>query len=181
MNVLNKGSNKDFPLTWANLDYLPESKGHKLEIYLTNNSEVIDSLILMFYILFRETKNNVKVFNLSWWDYCLDTWNPFNDSLNYSIDAVSPETKDYLIMLKESDIENGYSGVCECNDWTRFLSVILTCILTHRAPYSPIFFNEENDFFFYFHHTGSIGFYYRSKNDVIEKIIGIAAVDYDIS
>jgi len=180
MKTLDKITNQSFPLTWANLDSYTESKGHKVEIYLIKNENLIEGLILMFYTLFRTIKSNIEVYNPSWWDYCLDTWNAKEDGYDYELEGKSVETKDYLIMLKESSIELGYSGICRCNDWDKFLSVILTCIVTHKAPYSPVFYDEENDFFFYFHHSGSIGLYYKEKNEVVEKILSTSKDEYDI-
>lgn len=180
MKTLDKITNQNFPLTWANLDSFTESKGHRLEIYLFENENLREGLILMFYTLFRTIKDNIKIFNASWWDYCLDTWDVKEDKDNYELDGKSIETKNYLIMLKESFIEPGYSGICSCNDWNNFLSISLTCILTHIAPYSPIFFDEKNDFFFYFHHTGSIGFYYKMQNEVVGKIINTMKSEYGV-
>ena len=134
----------------------------------------------MFYTLFGGAKSNIKVYNPSWWDYCLDTWNAKSDKYDYELEGKSDESKDYLIMLKESSIENSYSGTCICNNWDKFLSIILACIVTNIAPYSPVFYDEENDFFFYFHHSGSIGFYYKIRNEVVEKIINVIADEYAV-
>lgn len=180
MKILDKITNQDFPLTWANLDSYPESKGYKNEIYLVNNENLIEGLILMFYALFRNVKRNIKVYNSSWWDYCLDTWNVQEDMYDYELEGKSVETKHYLIMLTESSIELGYSGICKCNDWDKFLSIILTCIVTHIAPYSPVFYDEENDFFFYFHYTGSIGFYFKERNEIVEKILSVSKDEYEV-
>ncbi len=180
MKILNKTTIEDFPFTWVNLDFLPESNGNKVEIYLVNNEDLVEGLISMFNHLFRTIKNSIKVYNSSWWDFCLDTWNVKKDEYDYELDGKSIESKDYLIMLEESTIEIDYSGTCICNDWEKFLKVILPCIVTHQAPYSPIFYDDNYDFFFYFHHSGSIGFYYRKQNDVVEKILTIANDKYDI-
>jgi len=180
MKTLIEIKDQRFPLTWANLDSYTESKGSKVEIYLVNNENLIEGLILMFYTLFRTIKSNIKLYSPSWWDFCIDTWNVKEDSYDYELDGKSVESKDYLIMLKESAIEINYSGICICNDWEKFLKIILTCIVTHKAPYSPVFYDEENSFFFYFHHSGSIGFYYKKQNDVIGKILNIANDEYDI-
>lgn len=180
MKTLDKITNQDFPLTWANLNSLTDSKGFKVEIYLNNNDNLVEELILMFYTLFQTTKDNVKIYDPSWWDYCLDTWDPNKDQYNYELEGKSDETKKYLIMLKESSIELGYSGICRCNNWDKFLRVSLNCIVTHRAPYSHIFYHVEKDFFFYFHHTGSIGFYYKERNEAVEKILSFSKEQYDI-
>lgn len=180
MKTLDKITNQNFPLEWANLDSYAETKGHKIEIYLIKNETLIEGLIVMFYTLFRAIKSNIKVYSSSWWDYCLDTWNAKEDKYDYGLEGKSDESKEYLIMLKESSVELGYSGMCRCNNWDKFLSTILVCIVTHKAPYSPVFYDEENGFFFYFHHTGSIGFYYKMRNKVVEKVLNIAKDEYDL-
>jgi|SRR5690554_1773952 len=180
MKILDKITNQDFPLTWANLDSYTQSKGHKNEIYLFNNENLIEGLTFMFYTLFGNIKSNIKVYNPSWWDYCLDTWNAKEDVYDYELEGKSVETKCYLRMLIQSSIELGYSGICKCNDWDKFLSITLTCIVTHIAPYSHVFYDQENDFFFYFHHTGSMGFYYKTRNEVVEKILSTSKDEYDV-
>jgi hypothetical protein len=60
------------------------------------------------------------------------------------------------------------------------LLIILKCIVSHQAPYSPIFYDEVNDFFFYFHHSGSIGLYYKIENETIKNILENASDEYDI-
>lgn len=180
MDTLNKIKDQKFPLTWANLNSYTESKGSKVEIYLINNENLIQSLILMFNTLFANLKSAINIYNPSWGDFCLDTWNVKDDKYDYEFDGKSLETKDYLMMLKESKIENEYSGICICNDWDKFLKITLACIVTHVAPYSPVFYEKENSFFFYFHHTGSIGFYYKEQNVVVEKILSIAIDKYHV-
>ncbi|MBL7813949.1 MAG: hypothetical protein JNL70_03000 [Saprospiraceae bacterium] len=180
IKILSKYDEIDFPFDWVNLDYLPDSKGQKIEIYLLEREQFFNGLILMFYILFGNTKNNIKIYNNSWWDFCLDTWNHNEDSYSYELEGKTQESKDYLTMLIKSDIEKGYSGICMCENWEKFLSIILACILTHQAPYSPVFYDKDNNFFFYFHHTGSIGLYYKSENDNIHKILNIAKEEYEL-
>ena len=180
MKTLVEIKNHKFPLKWVNLDSYTESKGSKVEIYLVNDDNFIKDLTLMFHTLFRTIKSNIKLYSPSWWDFCLDTWNVKEDKYDYGLKGKSIESKDYLIMLKESAIEIEYSGICICNNWEKFLKITLACIITHKAPYSHVFYDDENDFFFYFHHTGSIGFYYKKQNDVIEKILNIAKHDYDV-
>lgn len=180
MKILDKITNQSFPISWANLDSYPESNGHKIEIYLDKNEHLIEGLILMFYTLFGNIKNNIKLYNPSWWDYCLDTWNVKEDKYDYEFEGKSVESKEYLLLLKESSIELGYSGICRCNDWDKLLSITLACIITHEAPYSPVFYAEESDFFFYFHHSGSIGLYFKFRNEVIDKILITAKEEFYI-
>lgn len=172
--ILNKLILESFPLKWVNLNYFPGSQGEKVEIYLRKKEPVPKELISMFYILFGEIKQDLKIHNNSWWDFCLDTWNYKEDKYDYELENKTKESKNYLIMLQESNIEKGYSGICNCENWEDFLLIILKCILTHQAPFSPIFYNEKDDFFFYFHHSGSIGFLYNSENEIILKILNTA-------
>lgn len=179
--TLIKVDEQNFPPDWININYLPDSKARRIEIYLANKEGLLEGLILMFHFLFRDSKSSIIIYNNSWWDFCLDTWDHIEDKYDYELEGKSKESKEYLIMLKESAIENEYQGVCYCENWDRFLSVVLACILTHQAPYSPIFYEKKNEFFFYFHHTGSIGFYYKSENEVVSKILRIAEEEYELS
>jgi hypothetical protein len=117
----------------------------------------VEELISLFYTLFGNLKNNLLIYNKSWWDFCLDTWDPNTDGYNCDLKDKSEESREYLEMLKESGIEIGYTGCCKCEYWDKYLPIILKCITSHIAPYSPRFCDVENEFFFYFHHTGSIG------------------------
>lgn len=180
MTILNSTNNQDFPFEWVNLDFFPDSKGSSYEIYLNKNNNLLEDLLQMFRSLFQSVDNNIKIYNYSWWDFCLDTWDIENDDYNYELTGKSNESKAYLKMLQSSFIEKDYSGICTCNDWNKFLPLVLTCILTHQAPYSPLFFNTEEDFFFYFHHTGSIGFYNNSERTSVKKIMSIAEREYRI-
>lgn len=180
MEILKKVDSHSFPLTWVNLDYMPESNGYKAEISLVERESMIEGLVQMFISLFRSTKDSIKIYNSSWWDFCLDTWNPINDRYDYEPEGKSNESKAYLQMLKNSGIQLGFSGTCHCENWDAFLTVILPCIITNQAPYSPIFYSVENDFFFYFHHTGSIGFYFTTKGDLVTEILSAAKEKYDV-
>lgn len=180
MKTLVKIKNQIFPLTWVNLNSYIESKGNKVEIYLVKNENLVKGLTLMFNTLFRDIKSNLKLYNPSWWDFCTDTWNVMEDKYDYKLDGKSVESKDYLEILNESAIEIGYSGICICNNWDKFLKITLACIVNHKAPYSHFFYDFENDFFFYFHHTGSIGLYYKKKNKVIERILSKAKDEYEV-
>ena len=126
---------------------------------------------------------NIKIqyiYNDSWWDFCLDTWNPNTDQYDYSLEDKSDETKQYLTMLRESSIELGFSGSCKCLNWDKFLSIVLTCLLSHKAPYSPIFYNKIHNFFFYFHHSQSIGFYFKDDSNTIVSILNRARIFYKL-
>lgn len=171
MKILKQIQENKFPIKWANLDYLPNSEAKRVEIYLTDQVKPVEGLLLMFQSLFKNLEDKILIYEKLWWDFCLDTWNPITDQYDYGLNGKSEETKDYLLMLKRAEIPLDYSGSCECFDWNSYLSVILKCIISHRAPYSPILYNEENGFLFYFHHSGSIGIYYRDNNAIITNII----------
>ena len=80
---------------------------------------------------------------------------------------MSKETVSYLHILQDSNIAKGYSGCCVCNDWDTYLSVALDCIMKGIAPYGNFIYNSKEQFFFYFHHTGSIGLYYENETPSI--------------
>lgn len=178
MKTINVTGCKEFPLKWANLNNYTESKAYRKEIYLKNDVNIIDGLLDLFYSLFNKYKTDILIYDSSWWDFTLETWNFQIDTYDYSIENKSKEAMDYLQMLYNSKIEKGYSGVCECLDWEKFLQIILPCIISHKAPYSPIFFNVKEDFFFYFHYSGSIGIYYEKNNNAISQILNCAKVKY---
>jgi hypothetical protein len=179
MKVIEKLTSGNFPFSWVDVDYYPNSNGEKVEIYLRNGNGVSE-LILMFYTLFSKVKADIMIYNSSWWDYCLDTWDHNKDEYDYSAFNKSEETIRYLGLLEESSIDIGYSGSCRCLNWDRFLSVSLRCLLNHIAPFSPLFYSEDNNFFFYFHHTGSIGFYYKNQYNIVQDILQKANLEYDI-
>ena len=55
---------------------------------------------------------------------------------------------------------------------------MIPCIVFHEAPYSHIFYNEIENFFFYFHHTGSIGLYYEEESETMLNILNLAEMEY---
>lgn len=178
MKKIIKETGDDFPFDWANLYSYRDSKAYRKEIYLKSQDKIVEDLILMFYSLFDSYKNNLLVFNRSWWDFCLDTWDLKNDDYDYGLEGKSLETQEYLKLLIESQVKTNYTGCCTCDDWDKFLNVILTCLVNHKAPYSPIFCDRENEYFFYFHYTGSIGIYFKEENDVVRQILSNGCEKY---
>lgn len=169
-----------FPLKWAYLEYYPDSKGERKEIMLTGERDRVEGLVILFFTLFGSLKENIRIYSDAWWDFCLDTWNPKKDEYDYEPEEKSTETGAYLQMLKDADLPADYSGSCTCLDWERFLLITLRCIVSHQAPYSPVFYSQKDNFFFYFHHSGSIGFYYEHNNAVVTKIINTAMEEYEM-
>ncbi len=180
MSSMRAIKNSDFPFHWINIDSLPDSKGIKKEVYLIENKKTVGDLMFLFYSLFGSLKDKILVYNNSWWDFCIETWNFNTDKYDYLLEGKSKECKDYLKLLIDSQIEIGYSGSCEFIHLDICLPIILKCIVSHKAPYSPIFYNKENDFFFYFHHSGSIGFYYYRSNEIIDEIMKIANDEFQV-
>lgn len=179
MKIIDKVSGINFPFEWVNLSCYKDSKANRVEIYLKEDIDDFDTnLIHLFNSFFKRIENEILIYDKSWWNLTLDTWNIETDEYDYALDNKSDLTQKYMRMLLNSDIEVGYSGVCKCNDWDNFLKIILPTIRTHIAPYSPIFFNIENDFFFYFHHTGSIGLYYKEENKLIRNILKVSGERY---
>lgn len=178
MRIIRETGIEKLPITWANLEDYSRSEAYKVEIYLRENTDIIKSLIDLFYNLFGENKQNILVYDKSWWNFTLDTWNIEKNSYKYNLNNKSRETVNYLTMLNESGIKKEYSGVCECLNWTSFLQIILPCIVSNIAVYSPIFFDRKHNFFFYFHYSGSIGLYYEKMDNIILKILNFATEKY---
>ena len=169
-----------FPFEWVSLESYPDSKGVKVEIYLKNNDFEATALKEMFRILFSQIDAEILIYQEHWGKFCLDTWNIKNDTYDYLGDDLSLLTKNYISMLLESNIPLEYNGVCKCNDWSKFLSIILPCIDSGLAPYSPIIFSTIHDLFFYFHYTGSIGLYYRKESNFIRDLIKKAELNFEV-
>lgn len=169
------------PLPWANLEGYRNSKAHRKEIY-TNaaDGDEVSALTELFFHLFGPVKEQVLIYDKSWWDVCLGTWDIVNDKYDYTPEGKSIETSRYLTILHDAGITADFSGTCSCLDWNGFLPVILDCIVSHAAPYSPIFYSKAHDFFFYFHHTGSIGIYYPIENEAVKGILERAAEKYEL-
>ena len=188
MKAIEKINDKDFPFSWANVKAYRASDAHRKEIYLTENGDLIEGLMFLFYALFGKYKDEIFVYSDHWWEFSLDTatfeTDPAVDmkpvSYDYSPEGKSEETKAYLALLRDADIEIGYEGSCRCLNWDTFLPTVLRCVVNHTAPYSPVFYNKENQFFFYFHHSGSIGMYYREHNDMIDSILDAAMKEYEV-
>lgn len=179
--ILTKDQIDQFPFNWIDIEFLPYSNAQKIEIYLNNVDDKEVGLFQMFDFLFESYKHSIRVYNKSWWDFCLDTWDIDRDTYNYELTGKSPNSRSYLQLLINSNIEIGYSGVCSCSKWSEFIPVILKCILSNEAPYSHFFFDKEGRFIFYFHHTGSIGLLFNSTSPEVEEILRRSRGSYLVS
>jgi hypothetical protein len=172
MHFLRKSASGFKPYKWLNFTNLPASKGYKFELYVRKEEVTTNDLIQVFHKLFEPFIEELEISGGgNWGDFCIDTWNIYNDTYDYSPSGKSQETTDYLQMLEDNGIEPEYSGLCCCYDWERFLPIVLDCILVGRAPYSLDFYCPGYEFMFYFHHTGSLGLYYKKFNDAIMHIL----------
>ena len=171
--ILKIKQEENFPFNWVNLS--PESginaQSHKIEISPRNQKANVSNMKSLFHDLFNTIINELSIFSLSWWDYCLDTWDIQKNTYCYSPQYLSKETANYLIMLQKSDIVQGYSGSCICNDWDAYLSIALDCLIKGIAPYGHLIYDFNKQFFFYFHYSGSIGLYYKEGNPFIANLI----------
>jgi hypothetical protein len=162
------------PFSWVDYEYYPNSAGNRKEIYNNTSPKNIKNLIVTFRDLFNENLSNLIIgqpnVDMEWGQFCIETWNIENDSIDYSFENKSIETIAYLNLLLESGIEFNYKGLCKCKDWDNLLTVVLPCIVNHKAPYSLLFYDIKNNYFFYFHHSFSIGFYYKEKNQAVINI-----------
>ncbi len=173
MKTLVKILEQQLPFAWLDPIYLPNSKCLRKEIYLKYEMDLRQELTIAFDDLFGKLKDKLIIGNGHWGDFCLDTWVPPNE-YSYRLEGKSNETKAYLTLLSDSNIEPDYSGLCRCNDWDKFLATILVCLLNHQAPYSPLFYCLEYGFVFYFHHTGSIGLLYLAENNPLKELFAKA-------
>ncbi len=166
--------------SWLNFDSLPNSDGYRFELY-SKHGLGIDELALMFYSLFHDFKDEIRIgqfgINSNWGDYCIDTWDIVNEKYDYTIDNKSLSTSDYLNMLSQNKIEPEYTGFCKCLNWDKFLPITLRCILDHTAPYGLLFYIPRCNLVFYFHHTGSFGVYYKELNDEVRRIVEKAKLE----
>jgi hypothetical protein len=174
--VISKHSIDNFQsYDWLDFDYLPDSDGYKLEINFSDSNDLVKKSIGIFLLLFGEFKNDILIggfgVNSEWGSYCLDTWILENDTFDYDLSNKYEPTFSYLSMLKDNLIEPTYIGVCSCLNWEVFLQLTLHCVYQNVAPYGMIHYIRAHDIAFYFHHTGSIGLYYKSENLVLREII----------
>lgn len=180
MNILLPTKFREQPLEWLDIDYLPNSESNRMEIHLTKHEVMTSDLLLMFNRLFYNQSDDLLIYNINWWAFCVDTWDINSDLYLIDAERLTNETHNYLELLRKSNIEIDFSGCCKCSDWDFFLRIILDCLLTNTAPYSPFFIDLEHQFAFYFHHTGSIGLYYKYKSQVVCDIISKAAIFYEV-
>jgi len=181
MNILTPLPAKAFPFDWVNLDYLPDSNASRFEVYLPDDTEDdLKGLKELFDTLFGSIKDSILIYDSHWGDFCLDSWDIHEDRYDYTPEGKSTQTAVYLQMLIDSDVAMGYSGSCSCHDWPFFLKTILDCVLTHIALYSPVLYSEAHGLLFYFHHTGSIGFYFKNNNEAVKQILSTAKEKYDV-
>ncbi len=172
--------NHEFPFSWADLNSYRDSNAYRNEFYLKDKDWVTEDLIGMFDSLFGKFKANLLIFNRQWWNFCLETWDIESEANDYNLAGKSEEAQNYLKLLINSQIQVSYDGCCICNDWPKFLKTILECVVKNKAPYSPVFCDIKNEYFFYFHESGSIGIYYKERNPIVMKILKVGHEKYSV-
>lgn len=162
------------PFDWVDIDQLADSKGEYMEIY-SDDQEGLESFRNLFFELFQSFTDQLTIGHLGretrWGDFCIDTWNIHTDSFDYSVEGKDKNSAKYLHLLNESDIEPEYAGYCGCRDWSNLLKVLLPCVISGIAPYSPLIYSFEHQFMFYFHHSLSIGLRYLEYNFALDGIL----------
>lgn len=162
---------------WIDFDFLPDSNASKVEMY-SQTPFMATNFLGDFKKIFDAENKEIVIGqfgkNAKWGDFCMDVWDINKDEYNYELNGKSPETVEYLQMLRENNIEFSYTGYCSCTDWDSFLIVVFNCVMKQVAPYSMIFYDESNKLFFYFHHTSSFGLYfqdYHKASKIIQNAI----------
>ena len=176
MIILEKIDSKRFNgFDWLNFESLSKSDGFKFEVYFPESDDRVSQSIVNFYRLFKNFLSDIVVNTFKsegkWGNFCLDTWDIEHDTYDYSPLNKQEPTASYLAMLNDSEIEPEYSGFCKCLDWDKFLYITLHCVMQHTAPYSLMFYVPNQNFVFYFHHSGSLGIYYKELNADIVSIV----------
>lgn len=182
MPFIYKKAEPNLPFHWLNEEDLSDNQCLKYEIYIPEPKDIQQELIDLFYTLFDIDKDQLVIGNRGkWGDFCLDTWNQETGEYDYSLSNKSFETIRYLSMLSDSNVEAEYSGYSICQNWDSFLSLTLSCVLSHIAPYSHLFYNPSKEYVFYFHHTGSIGIFFPNNNIHSNRFRGKAEKNgYDV-
>ena len=152
------------------IDSIVDSQCFRTEIYTERESEGIEPLLLLFNKLFSVYKNELLIYNGEWGVFCLSTFE-LSTGREQSTANIYPLCQQYLNMCRDSCIDLSYSGFCTCANWDAFLRVILSCVIHHEAPYSPIFCDVNWSFAFYFHHTSSIGILFNGINERVDQIL----------
>ncbi len=177
MNLIKCQLENKLQYNWIDYDFLPNSKGNRIELYFDDGEE-LSEYVQMFYYVFGHVMDDIKIgmhgLNGNWWDYCIDVWDFENDKFNYSSDNMTESSRRYIDFLKSNCIESNYTGLCKCNNWNAFLPITFNCILDHSAPYSHMYAVEQSDMLFYFHHSGSFEIYYKSQNKAVDRITEVA-------
>ncbi|MEM6686057.1 MAG: hypothetical protein AAF617_09765, partial [Bacteroidota bacterium] len=124
----------------------------------------------------------MHVEGFQWGDFCIDTWDVNEDRYDYSMNNKSDATKKYLQMLTDNSIEFKYSGLCKCNNWKRFVDIMMDCLYDNVAPYSFLFYVPMADFYFYLHNSNSLGIFYENKNEeLLQFITYIKSLNWEVT
>lgn len=174
MFILEKIQNP-IPFEWFNYDYWPDSKAFRIVL-----NQCYEGISI------QDKKNNIVKFILSiinmydiedfiigqakpeipWGGMTMGVWGIEAEEFFFDAkDNLTNETEEYLNLLSKSKINFDYDGLCLCNNWEVLTNIILNCILSGSAPFSPLIYDLSNERIIYFHHTLTIGIYFIKKED----------------
>jgi hypothetical protein len=158
-------------LDWFDFDEPMKSNATKIELYLSDiisgNLQIV-LLKKVFFEIFAGKLDSIYItqekINADWGGLPLDVWVlQDNEFIFDNSGEISDISRDYLSYLDQSHVEYDYQGVCKCNDWQRFLNIIIPGVLNQIFIYSPKILDVENNMILYFHHSGSIGIYFNKR------------------
>ncbi len=186
-------------IDWFNYKDYRQSESFRAELYLASasGSEQTDlseidyalqrnQLVEVFNFLITGSEDDLVLMqgeqSSPWSGMTLDVWR-FDEEKDEFIltfdEGFSQETEAYLSLLKASNIPLDYAGACKCINWDEFLPILLDCVLKHIAPHSPLVYDTTREIVIYFHHTFSLGVYYRQAafRELIDKVALIYGVE----
>lgn len=179
--LLQKTNKSVFPFEWIDFERLRNSQSFRLEIYLNEDVEDYQiGLEELFVTLFSQHKKSLNIYYDNWGDFAYEDLDP-DDLASFANEGTPFVPFGYTEVLEDSKIEKTYVGSCECLDWDSFIKLEIKYVVKWRAMYGHYFFSPDCEFFFYFHHTGSIGFYYKEENSQVREILSKAKAQYRLS
>lgn len=98
MATIKLTSQKNFPLTWANLEYYPDSKGLRKVVYTHVEGTEVEELTMLYHTLFGPFKDSINVYAYSWWDLCMDAWNTEDNAGFECIQIEPPTNRSYFFL-----------------------------------------------------------------------------------
>ncbi len=163
-------------LDWFSPTDPTSSAGHKIEIdFVAAEMDSAVSFSEVFLCLFGTFAAGFFVhIRGTWGDFCLDTWDPSDESYDIDSSKLSEPTRGYLNFLHHSSIALDSEKDYHCINWKGLFDILEPCILNHVAPFSPYIYSLELNMVCYFHHSHSVGIYYLSETPQVKQILEVA-------